>query len=145
MYTFEFEKTFNMNQQLSIENQFISTQADHCFLANWIWKGTCPRNHGYSDEAYFKSYWNLTKQLIDETQIIVFKLIGSEKGHVLEIVVSRMRRISSHIATWQNNILMKHRQWIAMSSLIYESTTAYWESVHIYISRSVKWRDGVGN
>ena len=26
---------------------------------------------GFSDEAYIKSYWNLTKQQIDETQIIV--------------------------------------------------------------------------
>jgi hypothetical protein len=38
---------------------------DHCFLVSWIWKGTCPENHGFSDEAYFKSYWNLTKQPID--------------------------------------------------------------------------------
>ena len=44
---------------------------DHCFLVSWIWKGTCPGNHGFSDEAYFKSYWNMTKQQIDETQIIV--------------------------------------------------------------------------
>ena len=36
---------------------------DHCFLVSWIWKGTCPGNQGFPDEAYFKSYWNLTKQL----------------------------------------------------------------------------------
>ena len=51
--------------------------------------------------------------------------------------------------TWQNNRLMKHRslspQWFAILTLPYESTTAYWDSIHIYISRSVKWRDCLGN
>ena len=51
------------------------------------------------DEAYFMSYWNLTKQQIDETQIRYHCFLvswiwkgtclrnhGSEKGHVLEIM-----------------------------------------------------------
>ena len=44
-------------------------------------------------------YQNLTKQQINETQIDVYLLIGSEKGYVLEIMVSRMRRISSYTET----------------------------------------------
>ena len=71
-----------MNQQLPIENQFISTLADHQFneeivlgviqnaeevvknLSAWL------QDFGISRE--FSVYHNLTKQPIDETQIIVF-------------------------------------------------------------------------
>ena len=97
-----------MNQQLPIENKFISTLTDQLNeeivlatiqnaeevvgnLSAWL------QDFGISREL--SGYENLTKQQIDETQIIVFQYHGSEKGHVLEIMVSRMRRISSHIET----------------------------------------------
>ena len=97
-----------MNQQLPIENQFISTLAYK--LNEEIALGTIQnaeevvgnlsaRVLGFGISRELSGYQNLTKQQIDETPIIVFQLFGSEKGHVLEIMVSRMSRISSHIET----------------------------------------------
>ena len=75
-----------MNQQLPIEHQFISTLADQLNeefvlgtfqnaeevvgnLSAWL------QDFGISREL--SVYYNLTKQPIDETQIIVFKVFGS--------------------------------------------------------------------
>jgi len=45
--------------------------------------------------------WKQRKHIQQVSLFIVDELylIGSEKGHVLEIIVSRMRRISSHIGS----------------------------------------------
>ena len=60
---------FGISMELSgyqnLTKQLIDEHTDHCFLVSLIWKGRCPENHGFSDEAYFNSYWNLTKQPID--------------------------------------------------------------------------------
>ena len=70
-----------MNQQLFIENQFISTQADQ--LNEEIVLGTIhnakevvgnlsARLQDFGISRELSGYQNLTKQQIDDTQIIIF-------------------------------------------------------------------------
>ena len=71
-----------MNQQLPIENQFISTLADHQFNeeivlgtiqnAEEVVGNLSARLQDFGISRELSVYHNLTKQPIDETQIIVF-------------------------------------------------------------------------
>ena len=70
-----------MNQQLSIENQFISTLADQLneeFVLGTIQNAEevvgnlSARLQDFGISRELRVYHNLTKQRIDETQIIVF-------------------------------------------------------------------------
>ena len=70
-----------MNQQLPIENQFISTLADQLneeFVLGTIQNAEevvgnlSARLQDFGISMELSGYQNVTKQLIDETQIIVF-------------------------------------------------------------------------